>query len=230
MSPLSSLTLPVVLASGLLDGLNPCAFSVLLSLVAVLLAGTALAANPRPFRWQAAGAYIGGMFVTYLLLGLGLIATVSLFAATHLPVRVMGLVVVILGLWAVKDAVLPGVGAPLAMPGRWHGVVRRALARATPVGLFAAGGLVGLCTLPCSGAIYLGVLALLAREPLAVRLPYLALYNLMFVAPLVVLVGAVANRRVYNRIAHAYLTRKRLARAVVGAATVALGLAILVTA
>ncbi len=48
----------------------------------------------------------------------------------------------------------------LGMPARFHGAVRRALAQTTPVGLFVAGGLVGLCTVPCSGAIYLGVLAL----------------------------------------------------------------------
>ncbi|MCL6552478.1 MAG: hypothetical protein K6W08_05070 [Firmicutes bacterium] len=230
MSPADPLTLPAVLASGLLDGLNPCAFSVLLSLVAVMLAGAALAADPRPHLWKTAGAYVGGMFVTYLLLGLSIVGTVSLVSATHLPIRLMGLAVVTLGLWVLKDAVLPDVGVPLAMPRRWHDVVRRALARTTPGGLFVAGGLVGLCTLPCSGAIYLGVLVLLAREPLVIRVPYLALYNLMFVAPLLVLVASVTNRRVFNRLAHAYLQRKHLARAVVGAATVTLGLIILVTA
>ncbi len=229
MNPAGPLTLPAVLVSGLLDGLNPCAFSVLLSLVAVILASAALAADPRPHLWKTAGAYVGGMFATYLLLGLGILGAVSLVTATHLPIRLMGLAVVALGLWALKDAVLPDVGAPLGMPRRWHAPVRRALARTTPAGLFAAGGLVGLCTLPCSGAIYLGVLALLAREPLAVRVPYLALYNLMFMAPLLVLVAFVADRRVFNRLAHAYLRRKQLARAVVGTATVVLGLIILVT-
>jgi cytochrome c biogenesis protein CcdA len=226
----SSITLPAVLAGGLLDGLNPCAFSVLLSFVAVILAGVALSTDPRGRLWQAGGAYIAGMFLTYLLLGLGIIAAVSLLTATHLPIRLMGLAVVALGLWTLKDVALPGVGVPLAMPARWQGPVRRALSRTTPVGLFGAGALVGLCTLPCSGAIYLGVLALIAREPLPVRLSYLVAYNLMFVAPLVVLLAVVTSRRVLNRIAHAFLERKLLVKAVVGMLTVVLGLAILVTA
>jgi cytochrome c biogenesis protein CcdA len=142
----------------------------------------------------------------------------------------MGFAVVVLGLWALKDVVLPGVGFPLAMPARWHGAVRQALLRTTPVALLTAGALVGLCTLPCSGAIYVGVLGLIAREPLPVRLSYLVVYNVMFVAPLLVLLVAVANRRVLNRIAHAYLQRKALVKAAVGAVTVALGLVILVTA
>lgn len=230
MTPLTSLTLPAVLTSGFLDGLNPCAFSVLLSFVAVILASVALAQDPRPILWKAGGTYVAGMFLVYLLLGLGIIATVSLFTATHLPVRLMGFAVVVMGLWALKDVVLPGVGIPLTMPARWHGMVRQAMSRTTPVGLFTAGGLVGLCTLPCSGAIYLGVLALIAREPLPARLSYLIVYNIMFVAPLLILLATVANRRVLNRVAHTYLQRKSLVKAVVGVVTIMLGLIILVTA
>lgn len=227
---MSSVTVPVVLTSGLLDGLNPCAFGVLLSFVAVILASVALTEDPRPHLWRAGGVYVAGMFLTYLLLGLGIIATVSLFTATHLPIRLMGLVVVTMGLWALKDVVLPSVGAPLAMPHGWHGTVRKALSRTTPVGLFTAGALVGLCTLPCSGAIYVGVLALIAREPLFPRLSYLIVYNVMFVAPLLLMLALVANRRVLNNIAHAYLQRKVLVKGIVGAITVILGLVILATA
>lgn len=227
---MNSVTIPIVITSGLLDGLNPCAFGVLLSFVAVILASVALTTDPRPRLWRAGGVYVAGMFLTYLLLGLGIVATVSLFTATHLPIRLMGFVVVMMGLWALKDVVLPGVGVPLAMPARWHSVVRQAISRTTPAGLFTAGALVGLCTLPCSGAIYMGVLAIIAREPLPVRLSYLILYNVMFVAPLVVLLAFVANRLVLNRIAHTFLQRKALVKAIVGVVTVVLGLVILVTA
>lgn len=209
--------------------MNPCAFSVLLSFVAVLLAGVALGGE-HPRLWRVGGAYVGGMFVTYLLLGAGLITVVSFLAQTHLPVRIMGLAVVVLGLWMLKDVLLPGVGWTLGMPARFHGAVRRALAQTTPVGLFAAGGLVGLCTVPCSGAIYLGVLALLAREPLPARLGYLLLYNVMFVLPLLVLLAGIANRRTLNRVAHWYTRRKALAKGVVGVFTIALGFIVLVTA
>ncbi|HXF82237.1 MAG TPA: hypothetical protein VNN19_05740 [bacterium] len=149
---MSPLTFPALVVSGVLDGINPCAFSVLLSLVAILLAGVALG-GPQPRLWRIGGAYVLGMFVTYLLLGLGVMSVVVVLTRTHLPVRLMGLVVVFLGLWMVKDAVLPGWGWRLAMPARFHGAVRAALARTSPAGLFVAGGLVGLCTIPCSGAI-----------------------------------------------------------------------------
>ena len=201
----------------------------LLSFVAVLLAGVALGGT-HPRLWRVGGAYVGGMFVTYFLLGAGLITVVSFFAQTHLPVRIMGVAVVVLGLWMLKDALFPEAGPTLGMPARFHGAVRRALAQTTPVGLFAAGGLVGLCTVPCSGAIYLGVLALLAREPLPSRLGYLLLYNVMFVLPLVAMLAVIANRRTLNRLAHWYTGRKVLAKAAVGALTVALGFVVLMTA
>ena len=227
---MTAVSLPLVLTSALVDGLNPCAFSVLLSFMAVILASVTLSDDPRRQVWTAGGAYVGGMFVTYVLLGLGVVATVSFLTATHLPIRLMGFAVVIVGLWALKDAALPGLGAPLGMPGRWHGAVRRALSQTTPIGLFTAGGLVGLCTLPCSGGIYLGVLALIAREQWPLRLSHLVLYDAVFVAPLLVLLAVVGNRRVLNRIAHAYLQWRTAFKVGAGAVAVGLGLMILVTA
>ncbi len=200
----------------------------MLSFVAVLLAGVALA-DARPRLWRIGGAYVAGMFLTYLLLGAGLVTAVSFLTRTHLPVRLMGLAVVFLGLWTVKDAILPGWGWTLAMPARLHEPVRRVLAQTTPAGLFSAGALVGLCTVPCSGAIYVGVLALLAKEPWVSRLAYLLLYNLMFVAPLVALLAVIASRRTLNTIAHWYVPRKALAKGGVGVFTIVLGLVVLMT-
>lgn len=225
---MSALTLTSIVTSGLLDGLNPCAFSVLLSLAALLMAGVAFG-QAQPRLWRVGGAYVAGMFATYLLLGLGLLSVVSFLTRTHLPVRLIGVLVVILGLWMIKDAVLPGWGWSLGMPARFHGAVRRWLSRTTPAGLVIAGGLVGLCTVPCSGAIYLGVLGLLAREPPGIRLAFLLVYNVAFIAPLVALLAVVANRRTLNRIGHWYLPRKAWATAVLGAVAVALGFAILIT-
>ena len=226
---LSSLTFPAIVVGGLLDGLNPCAFSVLLSFVAILLAGVALG-DARPRLWRIGGAYVVGMLLTYLLLGLGVISAVAYLTRTHLPVRILGVLVVGLGLWTVKDAMFPGVGWTLKMPARFHGIVRKMLVQTTPVGLFAAGGLVGLCTVPCSGAIYMGALALLAQQPLPTRLGYLLIYNVMFVVPLLALLVVVANRRTLNRIAHWYIPRKIPAKLAIGVFTVVLGFVVLVTA
>jgi cytochrome c biogenesis protein CcdA len=62
--------------------------------------------------------------------------------------------------------------------------------------VFAAGVLVGLCTVPCSGAIYLAVLGLLARQATYLSgLGYLVPYHVVFVAPLVAMLAVAAPAR-----------------------------------
>jgi cytochrome c biogenesis protein CcdA len=55
--------------------------------------------------------------------------------------------------------------------------------------------LVGLCTFPCSGGIYVSVITLLnQRATLGWGLTYLVFYNFLFVLPLVVILLAAGNR------------------------------------
>ncbi len=224
-----TLTLPAVVAAGLLDGVNPCAFSVLLSFVAVVLSTVAVS-RAAPRVWRIGGIYVVGMFLAYLLLGLGLIGVITPLVRMHLAVRLIGVTVVGLGLWTLKDALLPGWGPPLAMPTVSHRLVRSAMQWSGPWGALAAGALVGLCAVPCSGAIYVGVLALIATMPPADRLGYLLLYNLMFVAPLLALLAVVGNRASLNRIAHWTIHQRVPSRLILGGVTILLGFAILLTA
>jgi len=83
---------------------------------------------------------------------------------------------------------------------------------------------------PCSGAIYLAILALLAAQPSAiVGFGYLTLYNVMFVLPLVVVLLAASARPALNRLAHWNLHHGARVRLVLGGGTVLLGFVILVT-
>src|SRR5574340_969505 len=74
-----------------------------------------------------------------------------------------------------------------------------------------------LCTVPCSGAVYLGVLSLLALQPSAlVGYSYLVLYNLIFVLPLVVILIAASARPTLNRLVHWNLHHKEWVRLALG--------------
>lgn len=86
----------------------------------------------------------------------------------------------------------------------------------------------GLCTVPCSGAIYLAVLALLAAQTTRLEgFAYLVHYNLAFVAPLVVILLAAANRPLLNRLGRWQLHNRGGLKFVLGTVTVLLGLGIL---
>ena len=102
--------------------------------------------------------------------------------------------------------------------------MRRATLPATAV----VGFLVAICEFPCTGGIYVGILGLLASQTTYWNgMSYLALYNLMFVLPLVALLLVIGNRRVAGQFSRWMATHKRQARLAQGAVMVALGLAIL---
>jgi cytochrome c biogenesis protein CcdA len=67
--------------------------------------------------------------------------------------------------------------------------------------MLLAGVLVGICTVPCSGAMYLQITAVLhASDGGPAGLALLALYNIAFIVPLLALLLAVSNRRVLGQL------------------------------
>lgn len=241
---LADLSLPAIVGAGFIDGFNPCAFGVLI-LFATFALG--LAARQSLARGGAApdvngasrtvlglGAFfVIGVLVTYFLLGLGLLtvlASLTDFGGNHLPSRIAALVAIGLGLWMLRDVLLPDAPWKLEAPHALHGRMRDWARVGSPAALFGGGVLIGLCTVPCSGAVYLGVVALLSVSgTVAAGLGGLALYNLAYITPLVSLL-VLASRpgliRVINRwhLEHAGGTKLVLALVVL-----ALGFAILLT-
>lgn len=219
----SSILLPTVLLSGLADGINPCAFAVMSFFTALLFA----LRRTRQQIFKLGAAYIAGMYVTYFLLGLGLMRALDLFGQPHLVIQAGGTVAIILGLIQIKDGILPGLPLHLTVPKfGWEMIQSWARRTSTPAAL-ALGGLVGLCTLPCSGGIYVAILGLLsAQTSYTLGLGYLTLYNVMFVLPLVGILLAVNSRPV--SLALAGWERKNAAsiHLVIGVVMVVLGVLI----
>ncbi|MHB1005997.1 MAG: cytochrome c biogenesis CcdA family protein [Chloroflexota bacterium] len=230
---LGAITLPTVLVAGLVDGLNPCAFALLLVFIASALALTEQRASAGHAQSRAivlgpGAVYISGIFITYLALGAGLLGVASFLASTHFVSRFAALASIGLGLLLVKEAVLPELGSVLAMPSGLHATARRWLGRSSLPGLFGAGVLVGLCTVPCSGVVYLAVLALLATQATQLEgFAYLVLYNLAFIAPLVLILLVASSRPLLNRLGRWQLHHRGALKLAMGSTTVLLGLAIL---
>ena len=243
---LTNLSVPAIIGAGFLDGFNPCAFGVLILFATFALglaAQQSLAATESGGRPDVRGAsrtvlglgsiFVLGVLVTYFLIGLGLmtaVASLTNFGGNHLPTRIAALIAIGLGLWMVRDVLLPDAGWKLEAPHALHGRMRAWARTSSPLALFGGGILIGLCTVPCSGAVYLGVVALLgASGTLGAGIGGLALYNLAYITPLVGLL-ILASRpgliRVVNRwhLEHSGGTKVLLAIVVL-----ALGFAILLT-
>ncbi len=228
------ITLPTVILAGAVDGINPCAFTVLLLFITAMLttlkASDQNLAATRARLFGMGSIYIGAVFITYLALGVGLLKAADFFTRQHLPARLGALVAILIGLWMVKDYFLPDLGWRLQAPGKIGEIAHQAAQKATVPALVLGGFLIGLCTVPCSGAVYLGVLSLLALQPTAMLgYAYLILYNVIFILPLAVILILASARPTLSRLAHWNLHHKEWVRLALGGGVVAMGLIILAT-
>jgi cytochrome c biogenesis protein CcdA len=231
------LTLPAVIGAGLIDSLNPCAFALLLVFVSTMVSmlqrqsDAAGAAHARRWLLSRGGIYILGIFLTYLALGFGLLGALQaakVLSSSHLVSRVAAVVALLLGLLAVQEALLPELGTRLSAHMNMARM-RSLVSRMSVPALFGAGVLVGLCTVPCAGSVYLAVLALLSTQATVLAgIGYLVLYNVVFVAPLVIMLGLASSPPVYRKLARWQLHQRLALKLGTGVVTIGVGLLTLV--
>jgi cytochrome c biogenesis protein CcdA len=208
----------MVLGAGLLDGINPCALSVLLFFVAYLFT----LQGGRPKLLTFGFVYIGTIYLTYLAIGVGLLNAFSL-GVPQLFTKLGAGLMIGLGLVNIKDYFWFGVGPSLSISQSGAAMHNRWMRRGTLPATAVAGFLVALFEFPCTGAIYVGILALLAAHTtFASGLGYLLAYNLMFVLPLIATLLLVGNRRTLGQFSRWMAANKRQFR--LGQGTVMIGL------
>jgi len=219
------LLLATVLAAGLLDGVNPCAFAVILFLVAFLYAVRKVRADV----WRVGLTFVGSVVATTFLIGLGLLGALTAAGQPHLIRQLAGGLLILLGLVEMRSAVAPAESRGLSMaPAAWERV-KGWMARATVPSAAVAGALVGICTLPCAGGIYVATLGLVASSATFTRgLGFLAAYNLASAIPLVAVLALAGNREVARRTAQWERLRAPRLRGAFGFLMLVLGVAVLV--
>ncbi len=186
-----------VLAAGLVDGLNPCAFATIVFFISYL----AFTGRRRREVLAVGAAFTLGVFLTYLGVGLGLLKFLaSLPFLSAISRWVYGLTVVLclfLAAGSLYDWWQARRGRPeemrLKLPLRLRRWINRVIRegagmRAFVPVAFVTGAAISIIELACTGQVYLptiifvlGVPELQSRAAL-----YLLVYNLLFVLPLVV--------------------------------------------
>ena len=183
-------TLSVVLISAAIDSINPCAIGVLILMVSVVLQGKGSMGR----LFFLGSLYIGAIFLTYLLAGLGLIyflASVPLFVAEYLAL-IVGSFVILAGLLEIKDFYWYGRGFSLQIPPYFAEKIHKFSKNVTVPGVILLGAFIAGVELPCTGAPYLAIITLLSLNFDAYAFFLLILYNIVFVLPLVVILFLVA--------------------------------------
>ncbi len=189
--------LPLVSVAALVDSINPCAFSVLLVTMAFLFSLGKL----RSSILQLGTAYVLGIFLVYMLIGLGMLQVLHLFNTPHFMAKLGASLLIVLGLVTLANHFVPAFPVKVKMPQFAHGRMAQLMEKASLPSAFVLGGLVGVCEFPCTGGPYLMVIGLLHdRATHAAGLGYLLLYNLIFVLPLVVILLIASDRSLLSKV------------------------------
>lgn len=191
------LMFPIVTMAALVDSINPCAISVLLITVAFLMS----LGRIRQSIVRVGGTYIAGIFLVYVLIGLGVLKALSFFGAPHFMARVGAGILIMFGALEIINYFFPSFPIKLKIPHSAHGIMARFMEKGSVPTAFVLGALVAMYEFPCTGGPYLFVLGLLHDSATFVRgFLYLAWYNLIFVLPLVTVLLIVSDQLVFEKV------------------------------
>lgn len=183
--------------SGLIDGINPCAFATIIFFISYL----ALIKRTGRDLLLVGSMFTLAIFLTYFLIGAGALKAVTTLSflplARQIFIFVTAGIGIILGTLSLLDYLkYKKTGqtgdATLQLPPRIkqmiHSTIRKNVKTSNFIIMAAVTGfMVSILELACTGQIYLPTLIFISNVPefRANALVYLLLYNLMFVVPLI---------------------------------------------
>lgn len=195
------ITLAGVIAGGLVDSINPCAIATLVFLISVL----ALSKESQRHIPIVGMAFCAGVYLTYAAMGFGLLRALHTLSSFHRIRHALDIVLLsVLALfsilsyrdaWRYQRTPSPdsiSLKIPDALSRFIHEFIRTRLGRnARMSGAFLVGVVVTAIEAVCTSQTYAPVLAIVAaNEPgFSTEVAYLLLYNLLFILPLLVILG-----------------------------------------
>ena len=194
-----ALSFAAVVSAALLDGINPCAFTVIIFFVSYL------SYLQRSRKTIALGGIVftAAVFVAYLAIGFGLTGAIRL--AEHWSTLFSQILYLLTALFALAVAVVSFVdgvrcvqGRPesmkLKLPEKLKTRIRLTISHRARVGLtvlttLVLGAAVGVLEFPCTGQIYLPTIMFAVQSDALSWGPvgWLLLYNVCFILPLIVI-------------------------------------------
>lgn len=208
----TDISIPLIVGAGLLDGINPCAFAVLIILLIYLMS-----LGSRQKMILAGIVYSAAVFFFYFLSGVGIFTVIQTTGLVKGFSFVAAVIAIIAGILMIKDAFYPGKGPSLAIPEGRKGTINRYIEKSTIPSAFVLGILVGMFELPCTGGIYLAILSMISlRTDVSGGLGYLLIYNFAFIIPLLVIIALVAWGLPPERVNEFRIEQRRVIRIIIG--------------
>ncbi len=219
-----SFTALTVIGAGLIAGLNPCAFASIIFFISYL----AVTKRKGKEILIIGTAFTVGVFISHLLIGLGIFGFVKQLGFVRAFSRIIYMVTMVLcavlALLSLYDYVQIRRGnkegialrLPKSLQARLHEVIReRSRGRGFARAAFMTGLLVSVFEFACTSQVYLPTIVFVTGVPelQAHAVAYLVLYNLLFVSPLVIIFSLTfsgATWRRFNRFLEANMATLKL--------------------
>ncbi len=198
----SSFAIFAVALAGLGDGINPCAFATILFFVSYLT----MVGRKRNEILAVGLSFAVSVFTTYFLVGLGVFAFIESLANIEFLAKIIFGVTAgmcfVFGFFSIGDYFKARAGKtsdmalqlPAFLKKRIHATIReKARMEGIVAGALAAGFLVSILELACTGQVYLPTIIFMVGVEgyTAKAVGYLLLYNICFILPLLAVFGVV---------------------------------------
>lgn len=215
--------IPIIIASAVTDSINPCALSILVLTIAFLFSLGKL----RLSILKIGLAYICGIYLVYLLIGLGIIQVLHFFDIPHFMAKVGAGIIILFGVIEIINEFFPKFPIKLKIPKAAHQRIALYIDKASIPTSFILGTFVGVWEFPCTGGPYLLVLGLLHDQATFLKgFLYLLLYNLIFVLPLVIILLVASNKILLEKVQEWRKQESGIMRFAIGLVMIILGLII----
>ena len=181
---LSTAGILALIGAAIIDSINPCAFGVLLFLMLSLLN---LGSSKRALKAGLFYSFV--VFIVYFLAGLGLFHIIqSVSQIKDWIYLTVGTLVIILALIEFRDyyKATQGKESILRISPKLKPFIEKYSKKGTLTAIMFLGIAVAMFELPCTGGIYLGIISLISQSP-QLAIPYLLIYNIIFVLPLIIM-------------------------------------------
>ena len=206
--------IPQFLALALSDSINPCTFVI----YTMLLIALSVKEVSKRQIYLVGMSFVTAIYLSYYLLGVGLVVF-----ATNIPTWVAGILAIVFGVYTAVTGYLEKSRIKKKKETRKLIFSRDA----TIVGAFTLGIIVSFTLLPCSAGSYLVYAILISKAGKALIFLLLALYNLLFVLPLVIILFVMGSISESKAISQKLVQRSKELSIVAGLVLVAIGVWVL---
>lgn len=204
-----------IVAAGLLDGVNPCAFATIIFFISYLL----FIGRKQKEIFIMSISFIGAVFISYLSIGIGAYSLLTFLSKFRIITRVIfisfGIMAFVLGGLSIYDYIIarsskPGkmiLQLPLGIKQRIHKEIKeKTKIGGIIIGSLIAGFLISFLEFACTGQVYLPTISfVISRADFIIKpISALIVYNIMFITPLIIIAifaNIVSNESIANKMA-----------------------------